>query len=138
MLIDAAVSQNLEVRLPAQGFHGGAEGAGGGVAGEVGRYHHGNAQRHRRNGQGAAQQIAAERAQDEAEKDVAEVPDEPHRRSMDWTRPSRSSTRVPAMAAASAEGVAIRTVAPKRLAASRMSASPGSPLAASRFPLGSS
>ena len=237
-LVDAAGGEDLEVGLPGERLHGGAEAPGGGVAGEVDGHDHGDAQRDRENGQRGAQQVAAQRAEDQRcaavrsrariqgagmpiaepralytggppakahEKHcgagckpaagwqpasrgvqalrrrfptaarVANLPDSaarrkpcgraarrsssgasgglptrrslpnyptrivaarekstgcntrycsgPHRRSTPSMRPSRSFTRTSAMAAASAECVAIRIVAPKRVAASRSSAS---------------
>src|SRR5258708_23585671 len=95
------------------------------------RQHHATSQGHRQDGQGGAEKVAAKRSQDEGAKELHGPP-------MDWMRPSRKLTRTSAMAAASALWVAIRTVAPKRLALSRSSERTWSPLAVSRLPVGSS
>jgi len=94
LFIDAAVSEDFEIGLPGDGGERGAEGAGGGVAGEIDRDDDGNPESHRENGERGAQPVAAQRAQNEGAEEL-------HARSMDSIRPSRRRTRVPAMAAAS-------------------------------------
>src|SRR5450432_992123 len=135
-LIHAAVGQDLQIGPARQGLHRRLKRTRGRVPRQVNGDDYRHAERYCENGECRAQRVASQRAQDEASEQLHCASRE--RRSMDWMRPSRRLTRMPAMAAASALWVAIRTVAPNRLADSWIRLNTWSPLAVSRLPVGSS
>ena len=68
--VDAAVGDDFEIGLAGEGLHRRAEAAGGGVAGQVDGDDYRDAEGHGEDGERGAQQVAAQRAQDEGAQEL--------------------------------------------------------------------